>query len=60
MLGLVNSSMAEMASFMPVSGGFIRTAGHWVDESLGFWIRWNFFLYETFLIPFENSAFISC
>ncbi|KAJ4369218.1 hypothetical protein N0V83_006303 [Neocucurbitaria cava] len=56
MLGLVNNSMAEMASYMPVSGGFIRMAGHWVDESMGFWIGWNFFLYEAFLIPFEISA----
>jgi amino acid transporter len=32
MLGLVNNSMAEMASYMPVSGGFIRMAGKWVDE----------------------------
>ncbi|KAF2830227.1 hypothetical protein CC86DRAFT_368063 [Ophiobolus disseminans] len=56
MLGLVNNSMAEMASYMPVSGGFIRMAGHWVDESLGFWVGWNFFLYEAFLIPFEISA----
>jgi amino acid transporter len=56
MLGLVNNSMAEMASYMPVSGGFIRMAGHWVDESVGFWVGWNFFLYEAFLIPFEISA----
>jgi amino acid transporter len=56
MLGLVNNSMAEMASYMPVSGGFIRMAGPWVDESVGFWVGWNFFLYEAFLIPFEISA----
>jgi amino acid transporter len=56
MLGLVNNSMAEMASYMPVSGGFIRMAGHWVDKSVGFWVGWNFFLYEAFLIPFEISA----
>ena len=56
MLGLVNNSMAEMGSYMPISGGFIRMAGHWVDESMGFWVGWNFFLYEAFLIPFEISA----
>lgn len=55
-LGLVNNCMAEMASYMPVTGGFIRMAGHWVDESLGFMVGWNFFLYEAFLIPFEISA----
>ena len=47
MLGLVNNSMAEMASFMPVTGGFIRMAGHWVDPAMGFWAGWNFFLYEV-------------
>lgn len=56
MLGLVNNSMAEMAAFMPVSGGFIRMAGHWVDEAMGFWVGWNFFIYEAVLIPFEISA----
>lgn len=56
MLGLVNNSMAEMAAFMPVSGGFIRMAGHWVDEAMGFWVGWNFFIYEAILIPFEISA----
>jgi yeast amino acid transporter len=40
MLGLVNNSMAEMASYMPVSGGFIRMAGHWVDPAMGFWVGW--------------------
>lgn len=34
MLGFVNNSMAEMASFMPVTGGFIRMAGHWVDPAM--------------------------
>ncbi|KAF2019450.1 hypothetical protein BU24DRAFT_386349 [Aaosphaeria arxii CBS 175.79] len=55
-LGLVNNSMAEMATYMPVSGGFIRMAGHWVDESFGFMAGWNFFIYEAILIPFEITA----
>jgi amino acid transporter len=50
-IALVNNAMAEMASFMPVSGGFIR-----IDESLGFMAGWNFFLYEALLIPFEITA----
>ncbi|KAJ5168502.1 uncharacterized protein N7482_004096 [Penicillium canariense] len=56
MMGLVNNCMAEMAIFMPISGAFIRMAGHWVDEAFGFWAGWNFFLYEALLIPFEISA----
>jgi yeast amino acid transporter len=56
MLGLVNNCMAEMATMMPVTGAFIRMSGKWVDESLGFMVGWNFFLYEALLIPFEISA----
>lgn len=55
-LALVNNSMAEMSTYMPVSGGFIRLAGHWVDDALGFMAGWNFFLYEAILIPFELTA----
>lgn len=31
-------------------------ASKWVDESWGFWLGWNFFLYEAVLIPWEISA----
>lgn len=55
-LALVNNSIAEMSTFMPVSGGFIRLAGHWVDDALGFAAGWNFFFYEALLIPFEITA----
>ncbi|KAL4890284.1 amino acid permease/ SLC12A domain-containing protein [Aspergillus ambiguus] len=55
-LAFVNNSIAEMSTYMPVSGGFIRLAGHWVDDALGFVAGWNFFFYEAFLIPFEITA----
>ena len=55
-IALINNSMAEMVTFMPVSGGFVRLAGKWVDEALGFTAGWNFFLYEAILIPFEITA----
>ena len=55
-LGLVNNCIAEMSTLMPVSGGFIRLAGLWVDEAFGFMAGWNFFLYEALLIPFEITA----
>ena len=55
-LGMVNNSIAEMTVYMPVAGGFVRLAGHWVDDALGFMVGWNFFLYEALLIPFEISA----
>lgn len=56
LLGMVNNSMAEMATYMPVSGGFIRMAGKWVDDAFGFMAGWNFFIYEALLIPFEITA----
>ncbi|KAF4980693.1 hypothetical protein FZEAL_3361 [Fusarium zealandicum] len=55
-LALVNNSIAEMNTYMPVAGGFVRLAGHWVDDALGFMAGWNFFLYEALLIPFEITA----
>ncbi|KAF4918020.1 General amino acid permease AGP2 [Colletotrichum viniferum] len=55
-VALVNNSIAEMVTYMPVSGGFIRLAGEWFDDTLGFMVGWNFFLYETLLIPFEIVA----
>jgi amino acid transporter len=55
-LALVNNSLAEMTVLMPVSGGFVRLAGHWVDDALGFTAGWNFFFYEALLIPFEITA----
>ena len=33
-LGLINNCMAEMTVLQPVSGGFIRMAGHWVDPAM--------------------------
>ncbi|KAH9826532.1 General amino acid permease AGP2 [Teratosphaeria destructans] len=56
-LAMVNNCLAEMSTAYPVSGGFIRLAGHWVDDALGFMVGWNFFFYEALLIPFEISAF---
>lgn len=55
-MALVNNCMAEMAVFMPVSGGFLRMAEKWVDDALGFMVGWNFFLYEALIIPFEITA----
>lgn len=55
-LALVNNSIAEMSTYMPVAGGFVRLAGNWVDDALGFMAGWNFFIYEALLIPFEITA----
>lgn len=41
-LALVNNSAAEMNTYMPVEGGFVRHAGYWVDDALGFLAGWNF------------------
>lgn len=42
-LGMINNCIAEMTIYQPVSGGFIRLAGKWVDEAWGFMAGWNFF-----------------
>lgn len=55
-LACVNNCIAEMSTAYPVSGGFIRLAGKWVDDALGFMAGWNFFFYEALLIPFEITA----
>ncbi|KAI5194197.1 hypothetical protein E4T39_08742 [Aureobasidium subglaciale] len=44
-LGLVNNCIAEMTILYPVSGGFIRLAGHFVDDAFGFMAGWNLFIY---------------
>ena len=56
MVSLANNCMAEMAVFHPVSGSFIRMAGHWVDPAFGFLAGWNFFIYIGMNIPFEVTA----
>lgn len=40
-LAMVNNCVAEMTTAYPVSGGFIRHAGKWVDDALGFMVGWN-------------------
>lgn len=47
-LAMVNNSIAEMSTAFPVSGGFIRLAGKWVDDALGFMVGWNFlYVWQT-------------
>ncbi|CAD0100817.1 unnamed protein product [Aureobasidium mustum] len=36
MLGFVNNCIAEMTILFPMEGGFIRLAGHFVDEAFGY------------------------
>lgn len=55
-VSLINNCLAEMATYMPISGGFIGLAGKWVDEALGFLAGWNFFIYMALTVPFEISA----
>ncbi|CAG8935543.1 unnamed protein product [Penicillium salamii] len=55
-LALVNNSIAEMSTHMPVAGGFVRLAGAWVDDAFGVMAGWNFFFYEALTIPFEITA----
>ncbi|KAE8412368.1 amino acid permease-domain-containing protein [Aspergillus pseudocaelatus] len=56
LLGLVNNGIAEMTVLHPISGGFVRMAGNWVDEAFRFMAGWNFFLHEALGIPSEITA----
>ncbi|KAK2589680.1 hypothetical protein QQS21_012642 [Conoideocrella luteorostrata] len=55
-LANINNSMAEMTTYMPISGSFIRLAGYWVDNALGFACGWNFYIYLGLVAPFEITA----
>jgi amino acid transporter len=46
-LAMINNCLAEMTTAFPVSGGFIRLAGKWVDDALGFMVGWNFLFVLT-------------
>lgn len=51
-LAMINNCLAEMTTAFPVSGGFIRLAGKWVDDALGFMVGWNFlYVLTSFGIP---------
>lgn len=52
----VTISTAEMVTYLPISSPFIRFAGRWVDEAIGFAAGWNFFIFEAALVPFEVTA----
>lgn len=52
----VTMCMAEMVTYSPISSPFIRFAGRYVDEALGFAAGWNFFVFEAALVPFEVTA----
>jgi amino acid transporter len=53
---MVTVSMAEMATYLPISSPFIRFAGRYVDEAFGFAAGWNFFVFEAIMVPFEITA----
>lgn len=55
-VALINNCAAEITTYMPVSGGFVRLAGAWIDDAVGFMSGWNFFLYQALLIPLEITA----
>lgn len=39
--------LPEMATHMPSTRGFVRTAGKRVDEAFGFMAGWTSFVYES-------------
>jgi amino acid transporter len=57
-LAMVNNCLAEMTTAFPVSGGFIRLAGKWVDDALGFMVGWNFLFVFFWALP-NSLLFLS-
>ncbi|KAL1874762.1 hypothetical protein VTK73DRAFT_181 [Phialemonium thermophilum] len=55
-LALFNNCVAEMVTYMPISGSFVRLAGHWADDALSVAVGWNFYIYSGFIVPFEITA----
>lgn len=45
-----------MVTYLPVSSPFIRFAGRYVDDALGFAAGWNYFVFQAALVPFEVVA----
>ena len=52
----VNSCVAEMVTYLPISSPFIRFAGRYVNDAFGVAAGWNFFIFEAALVPFEVVA----
>lgn len=57
-LAMINNCIAEMSTAFPVSGGFIRLAGKWVDDALGFMVGWNFLFVLTSSLLFVLYSFL--
>lgn len=55
-VGMVNNSAAEMATFMPINAAFIRHPSKWVDQAWGFMVGWNYFIYVCLGLPFEITG----
>ncbi|KAF7300297.1 General amino acid permease [Mycena chlorophos] len=53
----VNSCLAEMVCWIPISSPYIRFADRFVDEALGMCSGVNWFLSISLGVPFEISAF---
>ena len=45
-----------MVTYLPISSPFIRFAGRYADEALGFAAGWNFFVFEAALVLLEIVA----
>lgn len=56
MVFFLMTSLAEMASFMPVSGSFSTYATKFIDESLGFALGWNYWFSWATTIAAELVA----
>ncbi|CAH6723978.1 general amino acid permease Agp2p [[Candida] jaroonii] len=53
---LLNNSVGEMVSYLPIASPFVTLAGRCVDGALEFAAGWNFYLMISLYIPFEITA----
>ena len=53
---MLTVSIGEMVSFLPVPSPFVTLAGRCFDEAFEFAVGFNFFIVQSFYIPFEITA----
>ncbi|WP_088042643.1 amino acid permease [Bacillus sp. EAC] len=56
MVYFLMTSLAEMASFIPISGSFSTYTGRFVDPALGFAVGWNYWYNNAIILALELSA----
>lgn len=56
MVYFLMTSLAEMATFIPISGSFSTYTARFVDPALGFAVGWNYWYNNAIILALELSA----